>query len=168
MATPDAGGVLARWGDGQGPRTRVVLGADAHGPVHVDLAGQGPHTMLGGATGAGKSVLLQTLVTALLLANRPDELDLVPVDFKGGGAFLPFERCPHVVTLIRSTGETPADAFDEAAAARVVASVRAEVGRRESLLARYGGELDVYWRARSQDPDLPPLPRLVLVLDEFA
>jgi len=124
--------------------------------------------MLGGATGAGKSILLQTLVTSLLLANRPDELDLVLVDFKGGSAFLPFERCPHVVGLIRSTGETPADVFDEAAAARVLASVRSEVRRRESLLARYGGEIDEYWHARRGTPSLPALPRLVMIFDEFA
>ncbi|MFJ2085546.1 FtsK/SpoIIIE domain-containing protein [Micromonospora chokoriensis] len=167
IGAPTADDVLALWERGRGPRTRVVLGADATGPVHVDLAGQGPHTMLGGATGAGKSVLLQTLVTSLLLANRPDELNLVLVDFKGGSAFLPFERCPHVVSLIRSTGETPADVFDDAAAARVLASIRAEVSRRESLLARHDGEIDRYWQKRLAGADLPPLPRLVLIFDEF-
>ncbi|MBO0820306.1 MAG: FHA domain-containing protein, partial [Nocardiopsaceae bacterium] len=151
-----------------GPNVRVILGADATGPAYVDLAGQGPHTMLGGATGAGKSILLRTLVTALLLANRPDELNLVLVDFKGGSAFLPFEHCPHVTALIRSTGETPADTFDEADAARVLASVRAEVSRRESVLARYGGEIDAYWKARKSEPTLEPLPRLVMIFDEFA
>jgi S-DNA-T family DNA segregation ATPase FtsK/SpoIIIE len=168
LPTPSAADVRARWSASPGPVTEVVLGADGSGPVSVDLARQGPHTMLGGATGAGKSILLQTLVTALLLANRPDELNLVLVDFKGGSAFLPFENCPHVVSLIRSTGQTPADVFDEAAAIRVLASVRAEVRRRESLLARYGGELDEYWKARRTGPDLPPLPRLVLIFDEFA
>ncbi|MEU5784615.1 FtsK/SpoIIIE domain-containing protein [Micromonospora lupini] len=167
LGTPTAADVLAVWERGRGPRTRVVLGADATGPVSVDLAGQGPHTMLGGATGAGKSILLQTLVTSLLLANRPDELNLVLVDFKGGSAFLPFEHCPHVVALIRSTGETPADVFDEAAAARVLASIRAEVSRRESLLARYDGEIDRYWQKRLGGAALPPLPRLVLIFDEF-
>ncbi|WP_239328584.1 FtsK/SpoIIIE domain-containing protein [Frankia sp. CiP3] len=160
--------VLALWADQPGPTTRVLLGADGDGPVSVDLAGQGPHTMLGGATGAGKSILLQTLVTSLLLANTPDELNLVLVDFKGGSAFLPFERCPHVVALIRSTGETPADVFDQAAADRVLASVRAEVNRRESLLARYGGEIDEYWKALRSAPGLPALPRLVMIFDEFA
>ncbi|MFI8094048.1 FtsK/SpoIIIE domain-containing protein [Streptomyces sp. NPDC086080] len=166
--TPAADDVLTLWSHGQGPRTRVVLGKDASGPVTVDLARQGPHTMLGGATGAGKSILLQTLVTSLLLANRPDELNLVLVDFKGGSAFLPFQHCPHVVALIRSTGETPADVFDDAAAARLLASVRAEVSRRESVLARYDGEIDTYWRRRRSGPGLPPLPRLVMVFDEFA
>ncbi|MBO3675363.1 FHA domain-containing protein [Streptomyces sp. NEAU-YJ-81] len=168
VGIPTADDVAGLWSRGQGPQTRVVLGADASGPVTVDLARQGPHTMLGGATGAGKSILLQTLVTSLLLANRPDELNLVLVDFKGGSAFLPFQHCPHVVALIRSTGETPADVFDSAAADRVLASVRAEVSRRESLLARYDGEIDRYWRKRRTDPGMPPLPRLVMVFDEFA
>ncbi|MGV9213968.1 FtsK/SpoIIIE domain-containing protein [Micromonospora sp. RB23] len=167
LGTPTAADVLALWERGRGPQTRVVLGADGTGPVPVDLADQGPHTMLGGATGAGKSILLQTLVTSLLLANRPDELNLVLVDFKGGSAFLPFERCPHVVALIRSTGETAADVFDDAAAARVLASIRAEVSRRESLLARYDGEIDRYWQRRLSGTALPPLPRLVLIFDEF-
>ncbi|MGW8702743.1 FtsK/SpoIIIE domain-containing protein [Streptomyces eurythermus] len=168
IGAPTADDVRTLWGSGEGPRTRVILGSDAGGPVTVDLADQGPHTMLGGATGAGKSILLQTLVTSLLLANRPDELNLVLVDFKGGSAFLPFQHCPHVVSLIRSTGESPADVFDSTAAARVLASVRAEVSRRESLLARYDGEIDTYWKKRRTNPSLPPLPRLVMVFDEFA
>ncbi|MGW0432229.1 FtsK/SpoIIIE domain-containing protein [Micromonospora sp. NPDC003197] len=167
MGVPTADDVLGLWGDGQGPRTRIPLGAGDHGTVYVDIARQGPHTMLGGATGAGKSILLQTLVTSLLLANRPDELNLVLVDFKGGSAFLPFQRCPHVVALIRSTGETANDIFDDAAASRVLASIRAEVSRRESLLARYDGEIDRYWQKRQNLPDLPPLPRLVMIFDEF-
>ncbi|MGN9841535.1 FtsK/SpoIIIE domain-containing protein [Nonomuraea sp. H19] len=162
LGVPDADLVLARWSTDPGPTTRVAIGADGSGPVTVDLAADGPHTMLGGATGAGKSILLQTLVTSLLLANRPDELNLVLVDFKGGSAFLPFEHCPHVVGLIRSTGDTAADVFDESAARRVLASVRAEVRRREAILARYGGEIDAYWDAGGR------LPRLVMVFDEFA
>jgi DNA segregation ATPase FtsK/SpoIIIE, S-DNA-T family len=168
MSTPTSDGVLSLWSSQPGLTTEVALGADGSGVVTVDLAKQGPHTMLGGATGAGKSILLQTLVTSLLLANRPDELNLVLVDFKGGSAFLPFQRCPHVVGLIRSTGETPADVFDEAAAARVLASVRAEVRRRESMLARYGGEIDEYWKAASRRTGMAPLPRLVMIFDEFA
>ena len=169
IGVPSAADILALWsGKREGPSTRVVLGADASGPVTVDLATEGPHMMLGGATGAGKSILLQTLVTALLLANRPDELNLVLVDFKGGGVFLPFENCPHVTALIRSTGETAADTFDEADAARVLASVRAEVSRREAILSRHGAEIDNYWRARELQPALPRLPRVVMIFDEFA
>jgi DNA segregation ATPase FtsK/SpoIIIE, S-DNA-T family len=169
IGVPTTEDILALWSrKKEGPQTRVVLGADAAGPVTVDLDRQGPHTMLGGATGAGKSILLQTLVTALLLANRPDEMNLVLVDFKGGGAFLPFENCPHITALIRSTGETAADRFDQADAARVLASVRTEVARREAILAPYGAEIDNYWRARQTKPALPKLPRLVMIFDEFA
>jgi DNA segregation ATPase FtsK/SpoIIIE, S-DNA-T family len=168
VVVPTADDVLTGWKAVAGPTLEVPLGLDARGTVRVDLAGQGPHTMLAGATGAGKSILLQTLVTSLLLANRPDELSLVLVDFKGGSAFLPFEHCPHVVALIRSTEDDPAKAFDEAAAARVLASIRAEVRRRESILARYEGEIDAYWAERERRPSLPALPRLVMVFDEFA
>lgn len=165
---PTVADVLARWSGPAGPKTNIILGADAAGVVAVDLAKDGPHAMLGGATGAGKSLMLQALVTSLLLANRPDELNLVLVDFKGGSTFKPFERCPHVVGLILSTGETPADVFDDAAAARVLASVASEVRRRESILARYGGEIDRYWEECRTDPTLPRLPRLVMIFDEFA
>ena len=169
IGVPSAQDILARWSEKrEGPTTRVVLGADATGPVTVDLAAQGPHTMLAGAPGAGKSILMQTLVTALVLANRPDELNLVLVDFKGGGAFLPFENCPHVTAVIRSVGETVADTFGEADAVRMLASVRAEMNRRGALLARYGGEIDNYWSARQTQPELPRLPRVVLIFDEFA
>jgi DNA segregation ATPase FtsK/SpoIIIE, S-DNA-T family len=169
LGVPSAQDILALWsGKREGPTTRVVLGADASGPVIVDLAAQGPHAALGGAAGAGKSALLRTLVTTLLLANRPDELNLVLIDGKGDGAFLPFEHCPHVAALIGSAGESAGDAFDEADAARVLASVRGEMSRRETILSRYGGDIDHYWRARELQPALPPLPRLVLVFDEFA
>jgi len=157
IGVPSAQDILALWsGKRPGPATRVVLGADASGPVAVDLAVQGPHTLLAGAAGAGKSVLLQTLVTGLLLANRPDELNLVLVDAADGGAFLPFQHCPHVTALIRSGGEP------------VAAEVRAEIDRREAMLYRYGGDIDLYWRARGLQPALPPLPRLVLIFDELA
>ena len=125
--------------------------------------------MLGGATGAGKSILLQTLVTSLLLANRPDELNLVLVDFKGGSAFLPFAGCPHVVSLIRSTGETAADVFD-AAAARAGAGIRAGRGPSAGVAAGPVRRRDrrVLAVAGATCPGWQPLPRLVLVFDEFA
>jgi DNA segregation ATPase FtsK/SpoIIIE, S-DNA-T family len=168
IGVPGARDILALWsGKRAGPTTRVVLGAGASGPVAVDLAAQGPHTVVGGAAGAGKSVLLRTLVTALVLANRPDELNLVLIDGRGDGTFLPFEHCPHVAALIGSAGETAADAFGQAGADRVLASVRGEMSRRKAILSRHGGDIDSYWRARELQPALPPLPRLVLVFDEF-
>lgn len=187
MDTPTPEDVERLWSASPGPTTNVPLGRDAHSVVNVDLAKQGPHTMMAGATGAGKSYLLQALVSSLLLHNRPDELNLVLVDFKGGAAFLPFTefpgatpaeraaraaaagreiRCPQVVSLILSTEGDAASDFDAAAAKRVIASLKAEVSRREGILNRYGGELDRY--LQEKPADAPALPRLVLVFDEFA
>ncbi|WP_299036676.1 FtsK/SpoIIIE domain-containing protein [uncultured Pseudokineococcus sp.] len=165
IGSPEPTDVARVWEDHPGPTLRVPLGADASGTVHVDLVGQGPHTMLAGTTGAGKSVLLQALIASLLLHNRPDELNLILVDFKGGAAFLPFERCPHVVGLIRSAQDDPATRFDEAAAARVLASLREEKDRRTRIVAQYE-DIDTYLRKRPAGA--PALPRLVMVFDEFA
>src|SRR5260370_2195594 len=94
LRVPTAADVHGLWAAQDGPTTEAVLGADGSGPVSVDLARQGPHTMLGGATGAGKSILLQTLVTSLLLANPPDTASLVLRGFKSGSPFLPFKPPP--------------------------------------------------------------------------
>lgn len=186
LSVPTAGDVRRLWETAPGPTTKVPLGADANGTVSVDIAEQGPHSMLAGTIGAGKSVLLETLVTSLLMHNRPDELNLVLVDFKGGSTFLPFvefpgdaeerarreavagraTRCPHVVGLILSTEGDEGSDFDEAAASRVIASLKAEVSRRERILSRYGGELKNYQKRKPADA--PALPRLALVFDEFA
>ncbi len=130
----------------------AVLGADAHGPVGVDLVADGPHALLAGTTGSGKSVLLATLVTSLALAVPPEGLQFVLVDYKGGAAFGECVRLPHVAGLVTD--------LDDRLAGRVLRSLRAEVSRRERVLAA-AGAADVR--------DLPPgtLPRLVVVVDEF-
>ncbi|MGF2075674.1 FtsK/SpoIIIE domain-containing protein, partial [Enterococcus casseliflavus] len=76
---PDRDAVVAGWRGGP-TSTRIPLGVDAGGrPVEVDLARDGPHALVAGTTGSGKSELLQTLVCALALANRPDRLSFVLV-----------------------------------------------------------------------------------------
>lgn len=162
--TPEA--VTAFWSSHPGPTTRVPLGADERGPVTIDIAAQGPHVMLAGAPGAGKSILLETLVSSLLLHNRPDELNLILVDFKGGATFARFADIPHVVGVVTSTGKTLAETFDSAAADRLVRSTRAEAQRRERILSDYGGEIDEYLTRRP--PGQSPLPRLMMIFDEFA
>lgn len=164
IGVPSAQDVLTLWsGKREGPTTRMVLGAGTAGPVTVDLATQGPHALLGGSAGAGKSALLRTMITTMLLANRPDELNLVLIDGPGG-TFLPFARCPHVAALTGGPGEVAGQ--EGTGAARVIASVRVEMSRRETILAPYGGDIDNYWRARELQPALPQLPLLVLALDE--
>lgn len=144
----------------QGSSTRAVLGVAASGPVAVDLAVDGPHALIAGTTGAGKSELLQTLVCSLALANRPDELTFLLVDYKGGAAFRGCARLPHVVGVVTD--------LDGHLTARALTSLTAELRRRERLLADAGaGSLEEYRTAPAADPGRPALPRLVIAIDEF-
>ncbi|MEI2826800.1 MAG: FtsK/SpoIIIE domain-containing protein [Dermatophilaceae bacterium] len=141
--------------------TRFALGCaagDTDDPVVLDLVVDGPHCLVGGTTGSGKSELLITMVATLAAANRPDELCFVLVDYKGGAAFGACRDLPHVVGLVTD--------LDPAGAARAITSLTAELKRRESLLAARGcADLTAYQRVcREGDPRIP---RLVIMIDEF-
>ncbi len=140
--------------------TRVVLGVGTDGePFVVDLAADGPHALVAGTTGSGKSELLQTLVAGLAVANRPDEMAFVLVDYKGGAAFKDCARLPHTVGTVTD--------LDGHLTERALQSLGAELRRRETLLRTAGcKDLDDY--LRQAPAGSPPIPRLVLVVDEFA
>ena len=88
----DPHGVAGLWAIA--PRhDRATVGLGAEGPHHIDLRQDGPHVLVGGTTGSGKSEFLQTLITSLAVANRPDRLAFVLVDYKGGAAFKEAPRC---------------------------------------------------------------------------
>ncbi len=133
-------------------------------PVAVDLAADGPHALVAGTTGAGKSELLQTLVASLAAANRPDEMSFVLIDYKGGAAFAACSRLPHTVGLVTD--------LDGHLTARALSSLGAELRRREHWLARAQcTNLETYVVRRQQQQQqatMPPLGRLVIVVDEFA
>jgi S-DNA-T family DNA segregation ATPase FtsK/SpoIIIE len=145
-----------------------LLGASAGAPVLLDLkeaaaGGMGPHGLLVGATGSGKSELLRTLVAGLALTHPPELLSLVLVDFKGGAAFAGLAGLPHTAGLITNLQAEPRTVD------RARAALRGELERRQRLL-RDAGDLDsieAYQRTRSADPTLEPLPRLLIVVDEF-
>jgi S-DNA-T family DNA segregation ATPase FtsK/SpoIIIE len=126
----------------------------ATGPLELDLVGEGPHAIIGGTTGSGKSELLVSWLLAMAAERSPAELSLLLVDFKGGASFAPIADLPHVVGLVTD--------LDERAAARALLSLRAEVLRRERVLAAAGV------REISALPSPDALPRLVIVIDEFA
>jgi S-DNA-T family DNA segregation ATPase FtsK/SpoIIIE len=153
----DPAAVRAGWDASPGGRcTRAVLGIGESGPVVVDLRRDGPHALIAGTSGAGKSELLQTLVASLALANRPDALSFVLVDYKGGSAFAACADLPHCVGLITD--------LDGHLVRRALDSLTAELRRRERLFAEAGAnDIDDYW-ARTD----ARLPRLVIVVDEFA
>ena len=80
--------------------TRAVVGVGLEGPHHIDLRADGPHLLVGGTTGSGKSELLQSLIASLAVLNRPDRLCFVLVDYKGGAAFKECADLPHTAGLV--------------------------------------------------------------------
>ncbi|MEU9605582.1 FtsK/SpoIIIE domain-containing protein [Streptomyces sp. NPDC048057] len=161
LEPPTAEAVAAGWALG-GRCTRAVLGEGVDGPFAVDLAADGPHALIAGTTGSGKSELLQTLVASLAVANRPDELNFVLVDYKGGSAFAECELLPHTVGMVTD--------LDTHLVERALVSLGAELKRRERILADAGAkDIDDFLAKRATSvAGLDPLPRLVLVIDEFA
>ncbi|MGW1975745.1 FtsK/SpoIIIE domain-containing protein [Streptomyces sp. NPDC001889] len=156
--TPEA--VASGWA-ASGRTTRAVIGAGVDGPFALDLAADGPHALIAGTTGSGKSELLQSLVASLAVANRPDELNFVLIDYKGGSAFAECEELPHTVGLVTD--------LDTHLVERALTSLGAELRRRERVLADASAkDIDDYTDKRTRAPGLAPLPRLVLVVDEFA
>ena len=148
---------------------RVPIGISSEGDAVVldlkesALGGDGPHGLVIGATGSGKSELLRTVVTGLALAHPPDLLSFVLVDFKGGAAFAGLQELPHVAGLITNL------ANDLAMVDRMHAALFGEIRRRQELLRSAGNlaSLRDYHRRLGEGQDLPPLPYLLIMVDEF-
>jgi S-DNA-T family DNA segregation ATPase FtsK/SpoIIIE len=145
--------VVGDWDRGRA-RLLAVLGSTGRKPLRIDLVADGPHALIAGTTGSGKSELLQTLVASLALHHPPDRCSFLLVDYKGGAAFAEAAALPHTVGVLTD--------LDHQSTARALRSLSAELTRRERLLAEH--------RVR----DLADLPgpvaasRLVIVVDEFA
>ena len=158
----DTQGVLDTWaacrnrgGDG----LAAPIGRAGAGVVSVDLELDGPHALVAGTTGAGKSELLRTLLGSLALHHPPERLTFLLVDYKGGAAFRSLVALPHTVGLVTD--------LSGALAARALMSLRAEVTRRERLLEHHGaGDLAALRRDPSSCAEAPP--SLVVAVDEFA
>jgi len=152
----------------QHARLRVPVGVTADGGVvELDLkepaqGGMGPHGMLIGATGSGKSELLRTLVIGLAATHSSEVLNFVLVDFKGGATFLNLDRLPHTSAVITNLAEKT-HLVD-----RMRDAVRGELTRREELLSENGyASLFEYEKARLAGGELTALPSLLIVVDEF-
>ena len=155
--TPDE--VEARWAESRlRPRLMAPLGVSADGPLWVDLVGDGPHVLVGGTTGSGKSELLRSLVAGLAAGHDPDHVVFVLVDYKGGSAFDACSGLPHCVGLVTD--------LDAHLGERALRSLEAELRHRERVLRQAGVEdLHAY---RAAGAPAGALPRLVVVVDEFA
>ncbi|WP_250299035.1 FtsK/SpoIIIE domain-containing protein [Streptomyces sp. A 4/2] len=162
LSMPDPTGVdIARIWMADGSTTRVPIGLGAEGPFYLDIRSDGPHALVAGTTGAGKSELLQTIITSLAVANTPEALNFVLIDYKGGSAFQDCARLPHTVGMVSD--------LDAHLTERALASLAAELHRRETILFNAATkDIEDYNDTRKLQPSLEPMPRLVLIIDEFA
>ncbi|MBD5785584.1 FHA domain-containing protein [Cellulosimicrobium terreum] len=136
---------------------RALVGHSGTEPLYLDLRTQGPHALVGGTTGAGKSEFLQSWVLGMAGAHSPDRVTFLFVDYKGGAAFADCVHLPHTVGLVTD--------LSPHLVRRALTSLRAELRYREHLLNRKKAK-DLASLERTGDPDAPP--SLLIVVDEFA
>lgn len=153
-----AGQIAQRWqGGGPDVAPRAPIGVAIDGAVELDLVRDGPHALLAGTTGSGKSELLRAMVIGLAVGSSPEQLNVLLIDYKGGATFDVCERLPHVVGVVTD--------LDDQLAERALRSLRAELRRRELVLRDHGAvDLTALRRAAGT----PVMPRLIVVIDEFA
>jgi S-DNA-T family DNA segregation ATPase FtsK/SpoIIIE len=168
--TPHA--VLERWAESNSiidrspgsPRKRIkdgglraLIGRSATDSLHLDLRAHGPHALVGGTTGSGKSELLQSWILATAAGYSPDRVTFLLIDYKGGSAFGDCKDLPHTVGMVTD--------LSLHLARRALTSLVAEVRYREQVLSRKRAK-DLIELERSGDPEAPP--SLIIVIDEFA
>ncbi|ROS76733.1 FtsK/SpoIIIE domain-containing protein [Cellulomonas sp. PhB143] len=142
---------------GKAGSLRATVGSAGIDPMHLDLRSQGPHALVGGTTGAGKSEFLQSWVLGMAAEYSSDRVTFLFVDYKGGSAFADCVRLPHCVGLVTD--------LSPHLVTRALTSLRAELHHREHLFNRKKAK-DLLELEKRGDPETPPA--LVIVVDEFA
>lgn len=139
------------------------IGVSKSGIVSLDLhdKAHGPHGLVAGTTGSGKSEILQTYILSMALLFHPYEVGFVIIDFKGGGMVNQFKNLPHLVGAITNIDGKEID--------RSLKSIKAELKKRQRLFAEADvNHIDKYIKKYKNGEVETPLPHLILIVDEFA
>lgn len=153
--------VLQRWSTQRYTSDiRCYLGVSSGGSLNIGLSEHGPHWLLGGTTGAGKSQLLRSLVLSAALRYPPERLGLILVDFKGSAGLGPLAQLPHALSVLSN--------FDVSAVERALEFLRADIHHREVDLQALGVNSYRDYLASCQAAGTTPrYPELLIVVDEF-
>lgn len=148
--------VAATWATPKPYGLRAPIGLGPSGPLELDLVEHGPHALIGGTSGAGKSELLQSIVASLIHEYPPNRLTFLFVDYKGGASSVVFNTAPHTVGYVTN--------LDASLSMRALTSLRAELNHRMRMMEGKAKDLP---EMLERYPDEAP-PSLVIVVDEFA
>ncbi|MBQ6582461.1 MAG: type VII secretion protein EssC, partial [Mogibacterium sp.] len=153
-----------RWKSAQASRTMTApIGVSKTGVVSLDLhdKAHGPHGLVAGTTGSGKSELIQTYILSMATLYHPYEVGFVIIDFKGGGMANQFRDLPHLIGTITNIDGKEID--------RSLKSIKAELQKRQRLFAEADvNHIDKYIRKYKAGEAKTPLPHLIIIVDEFA
>ena len=154
----------SRWAKSQVYKSMSApIGVSKTGIVALDLhdKAHGPHGLVAGTTGSGKSEILQTYILAMTTLFHPYEVGFVIIDFKGGGMVNQFRELPHLLGAITN--------IDGKAINRSLKSIKAELQKRQRLFAEADvNHIDKYIKKYKAGDVSIPLPHLIIIVDEFA
>ena len=159
---PDSSDILHLWNQpikGAWHATVPIGSMEGSKHVYLDLREHhdGPHGIIAGKTGAGKSELLQTVITAIAATHAPDRAQFLLIDYKGGASLRVFADLPHSVGLVT-------DLQDSRLADRAVTAMKSEIRRRKDFL-KQAEVKDITDYRELNKPE--PLPNLLIIIDEF-
>lgn len=141
-----------------------LLGQKSGGnPCYLDLHEKmhGPHGLIAGTTGSGKSETLQTYMLSLAINYSPDDIGYFIIDYKGGGMAKLFEGLPHMIGQISNLSGNQVR--------RAMISIKSENRRRERIFAEYGvNNINAYTKLYKSGEATQPIPHLIIIIDEFA
>lgn len=154
------------WNENQsydGLRSTIGMGAGSQ-PFILDISdnSHGPHGLIAGTTGSGKSVMLETYILSLAVNFHPDQVRFIIIDYKGGGMANTFRKLPHVTGIVDNLQ-------GERIISRALASLQGEIHRRELIFKRVGvNNIHDYVRLYGNTDTNERIPHLIIIVDEFA